>query len=105
MIIEITPTIAMPLRSSLRMLMMCNDSKEMNKKCAVHSKYLFCLLNQFLSLYSCFHHHHHHCGCAGSLVAIPKITIISGIQQFCRKTNDLIENARLPIERFPSVTA
>ena len=103
MIIEITPTIAMPLRSSLTMLMMCNDSKEMYKKCAVHSKYLFCLLNQFLSLYSCFHHHH--CGCAGSLVAIPKITIISGIQQFCRKTNDLIENARLPIERFTSVTA
>ena len=102
MIIEITPTIAMPLRSSLTMLMMCNDSKEMYKKCAVHSKYLFCLLNQFLSLCSCFHHHH--CGCAGSLVAIPKITI-SGIQQFCRKTNDLMENARLPIERFTSVTA
>ena len=98
MIIEITPTIAMPLRSSLTMLMMC----KMYKKCAVHSKYLFCLLNQFLSLYSCFHHHH--CGCAGSLVAIPKITI-SGIQQFCRKTNDLMENARLPIERFTSVTA
>ena len=42
MIIDITPTIALPVWSSLTMLMMCDDSKEMYKKCAAHSKYLFC---------------------------------------------------------------
>lgn len=59
MIIKITPTIiALPFWLSLTMLMMCDDSKEMHKECAVHSKDLFCLLNQLLSWFSCFHHHH-----------------------------------------------